>query len=101
LAREWVGPTRDPNNARSHRLEINSMVIDGRLEVGWRYGSAHRRETVERLVRLHLDALREILECVLQDEPELAASDFPLAGLDQQQLDRLMNRLRAADRRSQ
>jgi non-ribosomal peptide synthase protein (TIGR01720 family) len=93
-ARESSGPTRSPLQARSHALEINCLVTDARLEVGWTFSSArYRRDTIETLAHAYLEALRGLIRhCRTHALGSLTPADFPLAGLDQHQLDRLVGR---------
>jgi thioesterase domain-containing protein len=62
LARESAGSPRSPHQQRAHLLEINAMVIGGRLQVEWTYGRQfHRRETIERLAALFEQAIGELI----------------------------------------
>src|SRR5262249_31659843 len=37
LVEDYAGSTRDPRGGRSHLIEIDAMIVDGRLEVSWVY----------------------------------------------------------------
>ena len=76
---------------RAHRLEVNASVSGGCLRVSWSYGGqVYRRETIERLAAGYLAALREIVaHCQSPQAGGWTPSDFPLAQLDQEALDRL------------
>ena len=82
---------------RSHLLSVNAGVIDGNLSVEWTYSeNVYDQATVEHLAQLYLDALRAIIT----DEPtpmqaRYAPSDFPDAGLSQDELDDLIASMNA------
>ncbi|MFO7587953.1 MAG: condensation domain-containing protein, partial [Gemmatimonadota bacterium] len=91
-AAESSGPHRDPSAPRDHALELSAGVSDGRLRASWAYSeSVHRRETVELLASYFLGSLRSLVAAI-GDEPsvEFTPSDFPMAGLEQRQLDRIL-----------
>ena len=87
-----VGPLASPSQPRSHPLEVNASMAGGRLHLAVTYSeSLHQRTTVERFgYRLceHLTALIE--HCRNAKAPICTPADFPLAGLDQAALDRLV-----------
>ncbi len=87
--------SRHPNNGRAHRIEIVAVVRDGQLAVDWHFSSLHDdRETVEALARAHLEGLRRLVShCMADDSGGLTPSDFPAAGLDQNELDRFLDGL--------
>ncbi|HEY0640462.1 MAG TPA: amino acid adenylation domain-containing protein, partial [Pseudonocardiaceae bacterium] len=76
---------------RDHQLEISCMVEDGRLGVTWLHSPArHAGDTVRRLADELLTALRELVaHCRRPGAGGRTPSDFPLAGLDQAQVDRI------------
>ncbi|XYI02585.1 amino acid adenylation domain-containing protein [Sorangium sp. So ce1128] len=62
MARESYGSTRHPAARRPYLLEVNAFVLDGRLQVAWRYSPAlHRAETVTALADGFLAALRALM----------------------------------------
>jgi amino acid adenylation domain-containing protein/non-ribosomal peptide synthase protein (TIGR01720 family) len=87
-----TGPQRNPAQVRAHLLEINCGVQDGRFEMVWSYSEGcHHRETVERLAADFLAALRELVaHCLSPQAGGATPSDFPLAGLGQPALDRIL-----------
>ncbi len=91
------GPTRcdvSPRNIRRHPLQLTVSAIGETLEVRWTYSSArYRPETINRLADEYVDELRSLLGRGEDGESVLAPSDFPLARLDQAQLDALLRRL--------
>ncbi|MET0398428.1 MAG: non-ribosomal peptide synthase/polyketide synthase, partial [Longimicrobiaceae bacterium] len=92
LAADAAGEGMSPRAPRQHLLAINSIVLDRRLRVDWTYGEAtHRRETVEALAERHLAELRALVaHCGSAEAGGYTPSDFPLADLSQEELDRLL-----------
>lgn len=91
FAPEAVGPWRGPSARRRYALEVNSLILDGCLEVRWTYDrSMHARETLERHSGEFMRALRELIEhCTSPAAGGYTPSDFPLAKLGQTALDAL------------
>jgi amino acid adenylation domain-containing protein/thioester reductase-like protein/non-ribosomal peptide synthase protein (TIGR01720 family) len=89
---EPMGATRSPLGTRSHALEVDVLMSRGRLEFHWKYGErVHQRGTIETLARRVLDALRTLVaHCRAPEAGGFTPSDFPLAGLDQATLDRIV-----------
>jgi amino acid adenylation domain-containing protein/non-ribosomal peptide synthase protein (TIGR01720 family) len=87
----------DADRPRDHLIEVVGAVEDGALTLSWHYSKAvHDQDTVDRLGRSVLTALREILaHCAAPDAGGRTPSDFPLAGLAQDTLDRLVGDGRA------
>ncbi|HEU4454854.1 MAG TPA: amino acid adenylation domain-containing protein, partial [Longimicrobium sp.] len=98
-AAEGTGPARDPRDARGHRFLVTAAVLDGRLSVSWTYGEGtHRRETVERLAGGYAAELRALAAHAREEEAGgYTPSDFPLAGLGQGELDRVLGRERGIE----
>jgi non-ribosomal peptide synthase protein (TIGR01720 family) len=92
FAPEPAGAWRSARAARRHLLEIVALVLDGRLVVRFGYAeTVHDRTTVERMVESFGATLRGcIAHCLAPDAGGYTPSDFPLAGLDQRALDRLL-----------
>ena len=90
-----TGPSHSPLARRSHLLSINSLVVDGRLQLDWGYSEAvHRRSTIERLAQNFIEALRSLIHhCTSPSAGGYTPSDFVEAGLDQDGLDRLISEL--------
>ena len=91
-AKESGGRTYGLGGEREHVIEINGSIVGGRLLMTWTYSeNLHERETVERLSESYSAALRALTEhCASPEAGGYTPSDFPLAGLDQQELDRLL-----------
>ena len=79
-------------------LGINGQVFDGQLQLNWTYSrEVYRADTVETLARRYEQALTALIEHCLAGPQGATPSDFPLAALSQQQLDRLPIRLSAVE----
>ncbi|MEU1423136.1 non-ribosomal peptide synthase/polyketide synthase [Kitasatospora sp. NPDC005751] len=87
-----AGRDTDPDEARPYLLDVTGVVQHGRLELGWTYPAAVYDEAeVRALAEEMRTALREIAaHCARPGAGGRTPSDFPLAGLTQDQLDRLV-----------
>ncbi|MCA1568630.1 MAG: amino acid adenylation domain-containing protein [Acidobacteria bacterium] len=100
-ARESAGSSRAGSSERSHLINVEARIVEGRLQFEWIYGERlHRRPTVERLADDYLSALRSLLGQGGQAGPqvELIPSDFPLANLNEQQFSKLTALLGGKDK---
>ena len=90
-ARESAGETRHALQPRPYLLEISASIRGERLRVAWVYSeNRHLRATIESLGERFTAALRRLIEhCLSPQAGGYTPSDFPLARLDQRQLDRL------------
>ncbi len=86
------GAEHGPENAEPHVISINAHIANGQLLIDWNYRPSHfSQETVHRLADRYVEALTQIINhCRLPDSFGYTPSDFPLAKLDQGQLDRLI-----------
>jgi amino acid adenylation domain-containing protein/non-ribosomal peptide synthase protein (TIGR01720 family) len=91
-AAESPGPARSPRQRRRYLLEVNAAVAGGRLGVRWTYSAERYREaTIQRLAAAFRDRLREIIDhCRSVETASFTPSDFPLAGISQLALDRIL-----------
>ncbi|WP_344604656.1 non-ribosomal peptide synthase/polyketide synthase [Streptomyces glaucus] len=82
----------DRSADRPHLIDVLGRVTGGRLEFTWAYSrGVHRRETVARLADELVEELRGIVRhCAEPGAGGRTPSDFPLAGLDQAAVDRLV-----------
>ncbi|MFE9680916.1 amino acid adenylation domain-containing protein [Streptomyces sp. NPDC006285] len=88
-----IGLFRDgPRGDRERLLDVTAAVIDGVLEFTWSYcADLHRERTVRELADGVLSALEEIVtHCAQPGSGGATPSDFPLAELDQAEVDRLV-----------
>ncbi|MEG4574238.1 amino acid adenylation domain-containing protein [Microcoleus sp. N3A4] len=92
LASESIGPEHSQLGHRIHLIDINGIVVEGQLNVDWSYSeNFHKSATIERLAQQYIEALKTlIVHCQSPDVGGYTPSDFPLAKLDQQQLDNLL-----------
>jgi non-ribosomal peptide synthase protein (TIGR01720 family) len=95
LAPEPGGAASDPRNPRPHPLEIDAYVLRGELRLVWIFdGGRYRRTTIERLAAAHLEHLRRLIaHCRAGEASGHTPADFPHAGLQQEQLDRLLGKI--------
>jgi non-ribosomal peptide synthase protein (TIGR01720 family) len=86
------GPSQAGSTGRAHLLEIAASVEDGRLRLCWTYSrELHDEATVRGVAEAFLAELRGLIEhCCSAEAGGVTPSDFPLAGLDQATLDRLL-----------
>jgi len=91
-ADEPIGNDRDPDDVRDHLLEFNVWVEHGSLRVGLTHGTAfHTAETATRLAESFIADLGALVEhCLSPEAGGYTPSDFPLARLDQDTLDRIV-----------
>ncbi|ALG07358.1 non-ribosomal peptide synthetase [Kibdelosporangium phytohabitans] len=85
-----IGADVAPDHDRGFLVDITGAVEDGELRLDWEYsGNIHDHDTVHAVAQDAVAALREIIEHCAQSEGGYTPSDFPLASLTQDQLDRL------------
>ncbi|MGH3612359.1 MAG: condensation domain-containing protein, partial [Pseudonocardia sp.] len=91
-AMHGMGGDASPLAARAHVLDVLGSVENQRLEFSWFYSeNLHDQATISALAQDLLAVLREIIEhCVAPGVGGRTPSDFPLAGLDQPTVDRLV-----------
>jgi amino acid adenylation domain-containing protein/non-ribosomal peptide synthase protein (TIGR01720 family) len=83
-----------PDEPRPQLLDINAMVVGGRLELEWTYSPGHhRRETVERWAGRCRDLLGELAARSRVERPSLEIDDLPDLGLSREQLSGLRRRV--------
>ena len=95
-AGERAGPLRSPRQHRTHLIEVDSVTSGGRLIVSWTYGSdLFAPRTIEALAERFLDAIEDVVAGSRNTTATTAytVSEFPLAKLSQDQLDRLTRRI--------
>ena len=89
-ASESAGLLRSPRAQRTHLLEINGSIIGGRLRIDWTYSeNVHSRGVIESLAQEYKRGLQALIARSARPERH-SVFDFPLAGLDQPALDRLI-----------
>ena len=92
LAEGPIGRTISPRSRRSHLLEIAGWTMEGQLKLACTYSErVHDHATIERLADRFVAALRALLaHCLSAEAGGRTPVDFPLAGLSQAALDRLV-----------
>jgi amino acid adenylation domain-containing protein/non-ribosomal peptide synthase protein (TIGR01720 family) len=92
VAVETPGAEESHANPRAYLLDVIAQVKDGRLHLEIAYSTAlHRRSTMENLageIRASLESLLD--HCLSPGAGGFTPSDFPEAGLSQEELDRLV-----------
>lgn len=94
-SRSLDADARAPENARSHLLEANAVIINGQLQVAFMFSTdVHKRDTIRSLADSFLDYLRSLIQhCQNPEAGGYTPSDFPDAGLSQSELDELLEGL--------
>jgi non-ribosomal peptide synthase protein (TIGR01720 family) len=84
-AGETRASDRSPLGERTHLIEIDGAVADGRLELTWAYSqNVHRSETIEAFATSFIEALRAIIaHCQSPDAGGYTASDVQEFGWDE------------------
>jgi amino acid adenylation domain-containing protein/non-ribosomal peptide synthase protein (TIGR01720 family) len=91
---EPAGAEHDPRGWHRYPIEVQAGILGGELVVRWSHTEGpHDRETVERLAGQYLDDLRALVDLSRHVASVYTPSDFPLARVDQGQLDQLLSRL--------
>jgi amino acid adenylation domain-containing protein/non-ribosomal peptide synthase protein (TIGR01720 family) len=95
LAQEPGGKTQSPGAARRYLLELNGSILNNQFQLGWTYSeNIHRRQQIEEWAQNYLENLRALIaRCVSAKTGVYRPSDFPLAKITQQKLDRVIARL--------
>ncbi|OTH16706.1 non-ribosomal peptide synthetase [Pseudomonas aeruginosa] len=86
-----AGSERDSDAPLDNWLSLNGQVYAGRLGIDWSFSAARFSEaSILRLADAYRDELLALIgHCCAADVEGVTPSDFPLAGLDQRQLDAL------------
>jgi amino acid adenylation domain-containing protein/non-ribosomal peptide synthase protein (TIGR01720 family) len=94
VLRDPAGPDQSPLGRRPYPIEVHASIADGRLVIDWRYSqSLHDRQTMERLADRYRGEVRALIDLSQRVTSVHTPSDFPLARVDQEQLDDLFSRL--------
>lgn len=91
VEQEGGGRARSPQGIRAYLLEVNLWVAGGRLESSWAFSERfHSAEKISRLAQAFMDELSSLItHCRGPEAGGHTPSDFPLADLDQNELDDL------------
>jgi amino acid adenylation domain-containing protein/non-ribosomal peptide synthase protein (TIGR01720 family) len=95
LYRRWcdpIGADQAASSTRGYLLDVTGAVQDGELKLAWTYSTdVHDEATVRQVADDTITALCRIVEhCAQPAAGGRTPSDFPLAGLSQSQVDRLV-----------
>jgi len=94
--REDLKLVQDKSELRFHLIEINAMTVNNRIKFEFSYSNNfHNRESIERLSGYYSESINEIIKHCSDDKTisGYTPSDFSASGLDQNELDDLMNNL--------
>ncbi|WP_370526513.1 condensation domain-containing protein, partial [Pantoea sp. Ap-967] len=83
------GAEVSPEALMEHELSLNGLVYEGQFTLGWRFSSERFDEaTIQALADAYAQELTALVEyCAQPSHQGVTPSDFPLAQLDQAQLD--------------
>lgn len=99
VAEENRGHEHSLESDESHPLTINSHIVGDCLKIDWIYSqSMFDAQTIEKLSAQYVNAVEQIVQhCIQQHVFGYTPSDFPLSGLDQGQIDRLLGAQRSVE----
>jgi non-ribosomal peptide synthase protein (TIGR01720 family) len=94
-ASENTGPVHGPDGKRANLIDVTCIVTDGCMGIEFTYSkNLHRTTSIQALAHSYQDALRQFIHADQDHQPGgHTPSDFPMARLNQQKLDRLMSKL--------
>jgi non-ribosomal peptide synthase protein (TIGR01720 family) len=90
------GPAQSAKAPRAYLINIIGMVLGGELRLDWTYSeSIHHQETITRLAQTFVAELRSLIaEARTSDKVAYSPSDFPSAQLSQEELNKVLAKLR-------
>ena len=90
--------SRGPNTDRAHLIEINAMVVNGKMQVDWTYNQADfKSATVHDQGVGFMNELRQLINGRSLTADVAPEKEFSLAKLDSKQFDKLAGLLQKAD----
>ncbi|WP_193200009.1 non-ribosomal peptide synthetase [Nostoc sp. MG11] len=92
LTTESIGLVESSQSDRTHLIDINALIIQDKLQIDWTYSSnIHQHATIANLAQEFTQALQALIaHCLSPDAGGYTPTDFPLAKLNQQQLDQAL-----------
>ena len=95
LGDESPGQSQSLDDQRTCPLEINGLIVNGRMRIDCAYSeNVHQRTAIEKLGAYFGECLRElIIHCQSPTAFGYTPSDFPDSRLTQEELDRVLERL--------
>jgi non-ribosomal peptide synthase protein (TIGR01720 family) len=90
------GPAQSAKAPRSYLINIIGVVSGGELRLDWTFSeSIHREETITRLAHSFVAELRNLIaESRTSDRVAYSPSDFPSAQVSQEELNKVLAKLR-------
>ncbi len=86
--------SRHPENRMTHELELVAFVDEAGLTVRWYHSDPLRDGQIQRLADAHMSELRTLIDqCLSGEAGGFTPSDFPVAGLGQDELDDFLDGL--------
>lgn len=94
-ASESGGMTHELSNSRQHLIDVAGMVVNNQLQLMITYSTnLHHKSTIEQLANDFTETLHAIIaNCHHSAADTFTPSDFPEAGLSQQELDLIMKKM--------
>ncbi len=95
FGKEMSDNTRHQQSERYHMLEINAFIQEDQLKMRWSYSrQLHQPDTIYNLVQAFEKTLQSFIEhCSVPNSGGFTPSDFPEAGLSQDDLDNLLGEI--------
>ncbi|PQP81876.1 non-ribosomal peptide synthetase [Paenibacillus sp. PCH8] len=83
------GATASDNHRRNVLMDMNALIVEGKLTLSLRYSrTQYRKETMEQVATYFRDYLQEIvMHCVTKEKPECTLSDLTLKGITIKELE--------------
>ncbi|WP_191296541.1 non-ribosomal peptide synthetase, partial [Lentzea cavernae] len=99
LPADLAGPMQGSGGTRAYPLQLEVVrAADGRLRIDWLHSTnLHLTGTVERVAARYVEALRALVAHCQSGASGFTPSDFPLASLEQGDVDGLASRYALAD----
>jgi non-ribosomal peptide synthase protein (TIGR01720 family) len=96
LAPDPRGPAQTPTAERAYLVNIIGVVSEGKLRLEWTFSeSIHHRETITRVANKFVAELRDLIaQARAKEKINFSPADFPSAKLSQEELDKVLAKLR-------
>ena len=86
--------SRHPENRMTHAIELVALVDEAGLTVRWSHSDPERHAEITRKADAHVSRLASLIaHCLGEDVGAFTPSDFPAAGLEQDELDDFLDGL--------
>jgi amino acid adenylation domain-containing protein/non-ribosomal peptide synthase protein (TIGR01720 family) len=86
--------SRHPENRMTHELELVALVDEAGLTVHWYHSNPLRNAEIAHMADAHISTLQSLIaHCLGEDVGGFTPSDFPAAGLGQDELDDFLDGL--------